>query len=130
MEGLPGDPPRARRPGSCSVKGSLEQDKRETEKTERQEGKQGSSVGLQLGALPRKAVKSELCLLSVILNISRAQIHTLQRAQGLFIFPPVPGTSNDKSDAQKNHTRLMNQAFNEEPKIICQDDLFRLLHLS
>lgn len=51
-------------------------------------------------------------LILIILNISQAQIHMLQRTQSLLIFLPVHGTSGDKSDIQRNHTWLTNQSIN------------------
>lgn len=47
--------------------------------------------------------KSEMFLILIILNMSQAQIHMLQRTQSLLIFLPVPETSSDKSDTQRNH---------------------------
>ena len=58
----------------------------------------------------------KMFLILIILNISQAQIHMLQRTQSLLIFLPVPETSSDKSDIQRNHTRLTNQPISGEQR--------------
>ena len=55
-------------------------------------------------------------LILIILNISQAQIHMLQRTQSLLIFLPVPETSSDKSDIQRNYMWLTNQPISGEQR--------------
>lgn len=56
----------------------------------------------------------------MIPRISQTPIHMLQRTQRLFIFLPVPGPSDDKSETQRNHTSLMNQPANEEQRSLAK----------
>lgn len=56
-------------------------------------------------ALPGRAVSIRaIPNINYSVHLPGSDAHTLQRTQGLLIFLPVPGTSDDKSKIQRNHT--------------------------